>query len=756
MKKLLLILLVFIHPFLSYGEIVIRNIYQNNDTINFGMCRIGNELGTEFEIQNLTDENYKLLDIDPSFYLGTPRDITTNHYEEFTLRGLSLPVSIPAHTTLSINIAYGARPEVSIYPVGMKTALLKIGIVSDTLQNAPATSDLVVYKEFILKAKKTSANLDFYENYINLDTVCVNPYNPVDFQTYLQSNTPDAVRILQEGFFERTDSCFESELYRTDVDFTSDFSSLLQQKTRAFRYSPINSGWDTASYLVEYEVDSYTDTTSLMVTAFAALQKIDLSEAIGYSINADTIDVGDLRIGDSVAIPVILKNSGNINFGTLSQKILDIESESLEPAFEISGELLPDNRHSLPGETDTMTITFKPDRQGTILARCVIDSDISARKIKNVNNASRKVVFYLKASGVASRLLVSADTLDFGNVVISEECPVVLDSFVTLYNSGNRTLKVTQTEILPSSGIPYVFDNSEFTIDAGKSVRFNVSFLSDGLPSGTEYSGKILFHSNSIDEQTTELYVYANTVPSQYMNVCLPNNISAKTGRLISIPVFVESGKISTANTFSCRLDYDKTILQYNDFTSYGTASGNAWQILVSDINEHSVSLEIQNDNDVEFAASDTMILLNFHTFLSQNYYTPILIADVKIGNSTCEQIFKYDLTNASSIFTIDSVCGLDYKTLPESGEGTFAVTSIYPNPCRDFVDIQFENPYACNLKLEIINAIGISEQVLFEGSAEKGLHNLSFDTGKLVPGSYHCRLTAGNIIRYGHFKVLK
>ena len=756
-RRFIWIILVLFCPLASMAQVTISNKYINSDTIRFGISQVTQTVETAFVINNSGSIDLKILDIDPSFYLGTPRDTATNNYEEFELFGLTLPLTIPAFSQVEFGIRFRPRAETAVYPFGHKTALLKIGVYDASFVGQPTEADFACYREFTLLAKKSNSDLDFYDNRISLDSVCINPTHVVQCETYFQNISSGELPIISEEMTYPNVATTSDELYRIDQEGTILSASEGEKYVRKFAYSPQTGGQDSADYIVKYQsTTGEILSTHCLITGYAAEQNLELLEAIGAEIKSDTIDIGDVRIGNTASVSIVFKNSGNLPFGVSSQTILQEQLDFNEQTYIFDKYLLSAGRHLPLQACDTIEIRFTPDRRGTIIGRLQIRSDIDRRAIKNVTDRFRNLEFYLKGRGVAPELSLSTDTLNFGNVVISDNCPVILDTSITLYNSGNHLLRISNIEILPDMGTPFEFENTELQLTPGETRNFRINFNSTGLPAGGEYDFRLIFCSNSLENSYRTVVLHASTSPMQDFEITLPRHISAKSGREIVVPIHVDKSKISSAGVARITLSYDKSILQYVKYDKIGTASEIAMDVAIDDVSA-SPSLEISlNALPDLFFSSDTLLLLHFRTFLSSATATPIVFNKVVMGNENCEQIFTYDLSSANAIFTIDSICGIDFKTLPESNGRTFSFENSYPNPSESFSTINFAVPYRCNVRLSITDADGRLIKEIENSIFETGKYSATFNCNDISAGTYYVKMTASNFVKSVILKVVR
>ena len=760
--KLLVIMLCF--GFLSSllrAEIRIYNKANSlSDTVLFGKCIVGDYLESVFVIENNSDMDLKIADVYPSYYLGTPDNVSNNEFQEFSLITPSFQNSlIPKNSRREFTIRYDAKSELLIYPIGRKIAALKIGLFDARLSVPPSDlNELEKFRAFIISATKTNLDVDFTNNQFTLDTVCINPSIPIEINTNLQNMTTNSQIIVDERFAYLNSNCFEFEIQRSDTDPTNLLKNYREQIKRSFTYYPVNRDWDTAIYTVRYKPNNgtnITDSTSVRFVAYGAEQRLKIVDAISGRVNKDTIDFGDVRIGNIQSVKILVKNLGNLSFGAFSQEILSEQLNHIENDYQMRRNIFESGKHLKIDAVDTFEIFFSPSRRNTIIGRLVLKSDIVNRKILNVNNSSREIVFYLKGRGVAPEIEVNASEIDFGSIIISEQCPITKDTSITIYNSGNQMLRISDIRIEPAVGVPFEFVNTEVTILPAQAYKLPIRFNSQWAEPGKIYDAEVIFDNNSLPEkQNLRIKLKSKTEYLKQCEVSIPKQIKSKSGREIRIPIIVEKNKISTALTADFTISYDKSMLVYKNYFKNNTASEAAWDIRVDNAAANSLNIKIYQTSNY-FVNRDTLLILAFDTFLSESTFTPIVIEEIKIGNQNCDQIFSYDLAFASGGFEIDSTCGINYKTL-KSNRVKLSFNSVFPNPASDITNIEFNVPNSDKIVIEILNQLGEVVDVPLNKILDKGTYRLDYNLANLQNGNYLCRIKSGKSIGVTKLSVVR
>ncbi len=725
------------------SDVIIKNLTQESDTIFLGVVKYNYFIETKFEIINNDDINYKIDKGNPSLFLTNPLYLSNNDFEEFSISS-PMPIEIKAKSSQNFTIRYTPKENLNAYPLGNKTALLKIGIYrADAISMPNKKEDMAYYKEYILKARKINQDLAFLESVIQIDSVYVNPVNPVKLKLTLQSSTLEHLTILNEEIFYKSKNLLSGEFYSKTNDLNKDFKSLYETKIREFEYFPLNRGWDTVDYRVVYKNNSsdYIDTAIFKFIAFGAEQHIIAQEAIDAEVANDTIYVNDVSVGSSTNFKLIISNEGNLPFGISAQSILKEYINQNEISYTFDKYFLPSGKHLQVQMSDTADIKFSPTERKTYIGRLIIRSDINTRDVANINNTAREKIFYIKARGIAPDIILNNNDIDFKNVKYSEDCPSIKDTNIIISNTGNQSLKISKIEIEPNNGIPFYFSNDEINIPPGSNYKFNLKLNTQNLPIGQEYNYKIKFTNNSLNNPIIELKLKLISSKLDVIKVQFPEIIKAKTGRIIEIPILTEKNKIINAKTFSSIISFNKDILEFESFKTIQTASEPAISAQVIDTGDTYLSISC-NSEISNFFPSDTLIILRFRTFLADTYYSPLIFNSFKIGNNVCDNIYSININSVKSNFSIDSICGLDFKLLKKKN---IPITNliIFPNPTSDEINFNFNSIKDGVLKINVLTQNGTEIQEFPHIKYVTGDNKIKVRLNNLASGSYYLKISS-------------
>ncbi len=80
-----------------------------------------------------------------------------------------------------------------------------------------------------------------------------------------------------------------------------------------------------------------------------------------------------------------------------------------------------------------------------------------------------------------------------------------------------------------------------------------------------------------------------------------------------------------------------------------------------------------------------------------------------------------------------------------DSDAGTGSALNIYPNPGHDAVSIAYSGAQSGDVRIEVLDISGKAIEVLYQG-AHTGYTKINWDTAKVAPGWYLCRVQSKDI----------
>jgi hypothetical protein len=543
------------------------------------------------------------------------------------------------------------------------------------------------------------------------------------------------IRIEAEQFL-RINPDAEINYYGYGFDY--DFSKATSKDWK-FTYYPENAGPDSAIMVLRYkphpiEHPDSSDATQVKIQGFGALQELSIVNVEGAVLSGDTIDLGEIKAGRSREVIVSIRNDGNIPFGSLSENIFDVNNDNPSINFSLIQKLFESGENLYPEMVRSFSFNFTPSQKGSYLARYELESDIKHRNIYGYPRSAEKVYFFIKAKAIEPIISFAKDTVDFGNIVIHSDCPTRRDTSIFIANDGNTELTISDVILDPPPPSPFSIEVDDLTIPAGEQKLFKISFSTQAQAQDTLFQWKLAFVSNSTPPlDTFYINLKARGIEPYPVDLSLPD-LKSKTGRVLTFPITVERDRIGRAKTFDTKLSYNNTLLRFYDYQSFGTGSDGAKSIDISENikdQELDISIEMPTSN---FRFSDTLIFIRFSTYLGNEKSTPITFLNPIFGDGNCPKALNPNIKNGS--FSLDSICGLEYKTVPLPDDMVF-ISKVSPNPTFSSSNIFFHIPIDARVDLKIYNSFGNEVKVLVNGFLSKGDYEEEIDCSDLSPGVY-------------------
>lgn len=199
-------------------------------------------------------------------------------------------------------------------------------------------------------------------------------------------------------------------------------------------------------------------------------------------------------------------------------------------------------------------------------------------------------------------------------------------------------------------------------------------------------------------------------------------NASANPGKFATVKIkLIEADGLdwTGVNTLTARLRFDASMLVFRGQPAGGVVTpGDSLSTVVFPL-----SLSIGADSIV---AS-----LRFYAGLTNDSTSELVIDSIAAVDG------EADINVIDGQFFLTGICyegGV--RLLNPSGRIALAIPR--PHPAEDIVEIDVETVEAGRTRLEVVDLVGRTVAVAFDGELESGLHVLSFEVGMLGAGSYH------------------
>lgn len=738
----------------SQGPVLIFNEYTASDTVDMGMCVVGDSLETLFNIVNRSGRVLKIGGNDYTFLIGRAVDDPNNldFFEFFGPR--DLPRTIDTNTNSLFTIKYVPFSPSLQFPPGKKIVKLWLGLFDPKVNDPPASlNDIVQGREFILIARKSVEELDVFENVVDFDSVWVQPRDTIYRTLIVQNNTPKPLLVDSVIFLRSLNAEIRLERKPTPIHF-DEYRSGDERQSWRISYYPTNLGRDTALLRFQYRSPSRPDSVKFVQTIIRGVgvtQKVKLHKVENAEIAENFIDLGSVPIDTTKEVKIYIQNNGNLPFGILKQEILNYFNNTPSTGFRFL-DTLNAEKQLLPTQIDSFTVQFTPTQRDTFLARIVLTSDIAKRRIIGYPDSAKEIVFNIRGVGLAPKLVAETDAVDFGNIIINqaEGCPAIRDTMIRLSNIGNFVLKVQNARIEPPyPQTPFKIVEENFEIPAFSNKLLRIIFDSTARDVRSYEATLILTSSFSRIRDTLRIRLTANGVLPDPIRLTIPEGIRFKPGSLLSLPILVDRVKINRVKEYADTIQYNPNILRFRNVTIVGTASERISNSNIIETQPGVLSLFVSTKWNEFFLPSDTLLVLNFDTYLGNEVETPIEFLSPRFGDGICSRALT-PIVQRSSV-RVDSLCGLPYK-LFDGRSGFFSLGTPTPNPADKELNFEFEVAFETHTKLVLYDAFGNAIETLYDEIMRPGVYRVYKEISKLPTGVYFVRMTSGIFNEVQHF----
>jgi len=663
-------------------------IEPNVDTVDFGFVLLGESTKKDFTIKNGSSAPVRFGGANKPYFLIEKNQIP-DIFRQFLNFPIILPdVDIPVNVNHTISIEYTPQ-DTALNQLNEADGILTIGVTPIS------TSDIKQTKQFLLQGYRTKTFLATKRNSFKFDSVYINaalrkPFRWSLFNVSKTTITPSA-----------------DISYYTPSDLEFSYASLNSIPSNDFRdvelyYSPINRGKDSARFWLRYDRASSIETLPIEISGIGVEQVITTTnvtvDAIAVS-TSDNIDLGNVDWGAKKNIQIRLKNDGNIVYKIIDQKI-----KSFKSGIEIQTNSIITNPY--PGtpiplnDEYSITIEFSPSELGEHTTEIELLSDLATRSIFGINQKDVSKKLLIKANGIGSSLETNIDTLRMGEISVSQQSNCRLNSSKSfqIKNKGSKSLEIQSISIL-SSFSPFRITSTTGgkTVESDSIITVRVDFEPNSIGN---FVDSLVVISNSISGKRKILFIQGSAVQARAVSPTI-DEIFAKPGTEISIPIRVNSF-LEGITTIQHTLQYDRSILEYKGYSSNGTKIQNipSQFITISELPNGQLPISIVTPLP-QFTNSDTLLNLVFAVYLGEKRSTPIQFINSSFGTAQCPNFLT--IQSQQGKVTIDSICGLDFKT----SQTTFALGTIAPNPITNFLSISLDSKENQNIEVTIYSPLG-------------------------------------------------
>jgi hypothetical protein len=718
--------------FISFGNSTAQidpliRIEPSVDTVDFGFVLLGENNRKNFTIINgSANPVWFRGSIAP--YFSIEKSLTVDDFEIFR-QFSSFPSALPEviiQPTIEHSITVDYTPRDTSLLINEAEGLLSIRV--STVGNEEIKQE----KQYVVKGYRSKTWLATKRTSYNFDSVYVNTTTPKVFRWSLLNLSNALVSPSTDiAYYTPNDSEFS---------FAS-VNAIPSKDTREFEllYRPKGRGRDSARFWLRYERGGGIETLPIELSGFGVEQVITTT-AVTVDANPvatnNIIDLGDMNWGTKKNVVVRFKNDGNIVYSVVKQGLSSVSGGVEVPTLSSITSQYP---YTPIFENDEYGISLEitPSVLGLHTIELALETNLLNRGYHGVNaaDAVKKIVF--RVNGVGALLQANQDTLRLGDVPVSQQssCRLTATKSLQVKNVGSTNLDIQSTNIISSFSPFRILSTGAKTVNSDSTTDVVVEFEPTAIGN---FVDSLVILSNSVTGSRNVLYVQGTGVQAQTVSPIF-DEILAKPGTDIFVPLRLNAS-LEGITTLQQQLQYDPQILEFKGYRNNGTKIQNIPNqfISIAETSKGNLPITISTPQS-NFTNSDTLVILHFRVYLGEKLSTPIQFVSSQFGNTACPNFLN--VTSIPGRITVDSICGLDYKTTLS----TVSIGAVVPNPFSDVVRIQLDSKESQSISITLLSPIGT---VVHQQDVEltEGTHLLPITAVKtLQKGLYILSIRANN-----------
>lgn len=626
---------------------------------------------------------------------------------------------IKAGEPKSYTVIYKA--DFTPFPVDVVAAVRFIVDVEDASTQKP-----ILKQSFTLTGLKTNRLLGTDVQTVDFDSVYVEQSCADTIPVTVYSVTDATVPVIDQRLISGAPVGSEEFSIRTYSDPVFIGVSAITWKCV---YRPRDVGPDSAALSLLYkDIQNKNDSIHVKLRGTGVVQQFIARQVYAIdapgttpSIRGDTIDLGELpHLYDSVTVGIVVENAGSISVGIDSISARDV-SQSQGRCTLRAGSRSVIQANAL----DTMFITYVPlGSDGTTTYRLSMHTDLGRRKISCIPQWRIVREFVVRGRRRPPALLADVSELDLGTIVKPRQCDVTTQRALKLRNYSIDPCTVDSVSINPVGSGLSVKQPGPFVLQRDGSLILDCIYTP--VRTGNE-SGTITIWLNTAQRTLTVPFT-ASVVDPDTLELSLSDDLRARPGNPVVVPIVTNAHVVKQTQRIACKLEFNPSLLQLTGARLRGTAADGALVQLEAQPFGASITFELQ----AGFAATDTLAQLEFATYLGDSSSCNIILTSASTaGSTTCASIFPLLLRHGR--FTIDSLCGLSYKTVMKTSG---LRGGVFPNPATSSATLAAAYSKATMATMVIADGFGRTVSRSAVHLAE-GLSTLPLDVSAYAAGQY-------------------
>jgi hypothetical protein len=691
-------------------EIYIDESSKADTVIVFGVTSINRAVTRSFTVRNATDSTVRIIPSRTDM-LGQQSPVVS----EF--EGLFGTDDIASQATKSLNVRY--RADFAFFP-------------ADSLAEVRLVLDVVVWpsqrplqqKILILRGLKTGNVIGTVQRNVRFDSVYTQAPAPRRITYTVQNLLPVRFGIASQTLKLRTPALGPKEI---DVD-TFPFVEFSERGTIDWQisYRPRDRGIDKADFELRYtNPDNARDTiVTTRISGIGVEQQIELTSAAVLGVGkvvlttSDTVFVGEVPATSRIKVAIQMRNVGNVPVHVDTVSVTAIKGEG---AYSVSRPIRSIN----VADADTLVIAFTPPKNGEYTARIDLLTDLARRGFGPVPDSAVRRSFVI-VGRAQSVMRVTPELLALGPVFVGANCSDESITNIEITNTGGTDVRVDSIDVTPPD-VGLSVDPQQFILLAGASRTLQCRYRPS---TAGRVSGEIILHLSG-NERTRSIAFTSTARTADTLAISIPGDVSARPGSVVNVPVVLSMGTALGLQRASIVLDFNPSVAQISAVRSFETASSNA---LVS-VQPRQRGAVVTIRDDAGLGSSDILITLQMRLFLGDSAWTRVVVdPDIStIGSGQCPDLMP--LRTREGRVSIDSVCGLSYKTVTGAMKSFRA--GVLPNPAFDVATVAVIAKQGNMATVDVLDAFGRPCTETVQVVCSDGVTTASVDVSKLTPAAY-------------------
>jgi len=596
----------------------------------------------------------------------------------------------------------------------------KIGDLKDSIKfisDADIKDSVCYIDATILDPGLIVNSFDFGKKVINHKDRLINPY------------LSDTLKLINFGKYpiEIEDIKVLNELHKSAFKFnTNDFIGKVLNSDDSLSFVVGFLPEELGNHTLEIEFILKNDiktASTLKLSGFGSQAKLDFK---------DTLDFGKVQINSDYKVEFFNIKNTQEDWEFYSK----LDSFNLEFNANLAEEygftITQNGKQEIEvGQTNSLLITFSPKSNG-----------IKTLPINVTSNASGKKVFYIKGTGIESKLSIS------NKIVSASACEGEKDTlFVTLTNDGNSEIHLEPLRFNPIIPEFKFLDPSyslnEFTLNVNQSITIPIEFQSFGISKNLNL---IVKEKKNLIANEIEVIGTNKLYDNEFEIIPLKQSVEVSKPALSSV-VLENNNELIDANLkdISLIITYDPSILnlQQNSIKVGNYLSSNYIVDNVTKIDNGKIQFDLISINGESIKQGGELVSFIFNTFLSnkeENYSTVNI--DMISKNTQC---VNFNSDKDQIIETILN-CSDEYRKI-ESDVVPFYIEKITPNPLNKNIKLTYAIPFSSNVSIVLLDLNGNIVKSYVNSYKEKGYYDFDLNIENLSNGQYFLRILSGTFI---------